>query len=92
MDECKVVSTPMNQKEKFIKEDGVDKVDEGYNMSLIGCLDSDWAGSYDDMKSTSGYCFNLCSAQSTTETEFITTTVVVNQVLWLKKILCDLHF
>jgi len=38
MDECKVVSTPMNQKEKFIKEDGVDKVDEGYYRSLIGCL------------------------------------------------------
>ena len=166
MDECKVVSTPMNQKEKFIKEDGVDKVDEGYYRSLIGCLmyltatrpdiifavsllsrfmhcasevhlraakrilryvkgtldygvkfekytnfklcgfyDSDRAGSYDDMKSTSGYCFNLGSgvfswctkkqeivAQSTVEAEFIAAIAAVNQVLWLKKILYDLHF
>ena len=27
MEECKVVSTPMNQKEKFSKEDGADKID-----------------------------------------------------------------
>lgn len=28
----------MNQKEKLSKEDGADKVDEGYYRSLIGCL------------------------------------------------------
>jgi hypothetical protein len=38
MEECKTVSTPMNQKEKLSKEDGFDKVDEGYYRSLIGCL------------------------------------------------------
>lgn len=38
IEECKGVSTPMNQKEKFSKEDGADKVDEGYYRSLIGCL------------------------------------------------------
>jgi len=165
MEEYKAVSTPMNQKEKLSKEDGADKVDEGYYRSMIGCLmyltatrpdilfvvsllsrfmhcasemhlvaarrilryvkgtvdygvkyescqnfklcgfsDSDWAGSIDDMKSTSGYCFSIGSevfswctkkqeivAQSTAEAEFIATTTVVNQVLWLKKILCDLH-
>ncbi|RDX60518.1 Pentatricopeptide repeat-containing protein, partial [Mucuna pruriens] len=37
-DECKVMNTPMNQKEKFIKEDGADKVDEAHFKSLIGCL------------------------------------------------------
>jgi len=37
MEECKSVSTPMNQKEKFSKEDGADKIDEGYYRSLIGC-------------------------------------------------------
>jgi len=165
MEECKAVSTPMNQKEKLSKEDGADKVDEGYYRSMIGCLmyltatrpdilfvvsllsrfmhcasethlvaarrilryvkgtidygvkyescqnfklcgfsDSDWAGSIDDMKSTSGYCFSIGSgvfswctkkqetvAQSTAEAEFIAATAAVNQVLWLKKILCDLH-
>ena len=38
MEECKSVSTPMNQKEKFSKEEGVDNIDEGYCGSLIGCL------------------------------------------------------
>jgi hypothetical protein len=164
MEECKVTSTPMNQKEKLIKNDGADKVDEGYFRSMIGCLmyltttrpdilfvvsllsrfmhgaselhlraakrilryvkgtvnygvkfekcqsfklygfsDSDWAGSLDDMRSTSGYCFNFgsgvfswCSkkqeivAQSTAEAEFIAATAAVNQALWLKKILSDL--
>jgi len=159
------MSTPMNQKEKLCKEDGADKVDEGYYRSLIGCLmyltatrpdilfvvsllsrfmhcasemhlraakrilryikgtidygvkfekcpsfkllgfsDSDWAGSADDMRSTSGHCFSLGSgifswsskkqeivAQSTAEAEFIAATGAVNQVLWLRKIMYDLH-
>ncbi|XP_006579088.1 probable LRR receptor-like protein kinase At1g51890 [Glycine max] len=38
MEEYKSVSTPMNQKEKFNKEEGVDNIDEGYYGSLIGCL------------------------------------------------------
>jgi hypothetical protein len=38
MEECKTVSTPMNPKENLSKEDGFDKVDEGYYRSLIGCL------------------------------------------------------
>lgn len=165
MEECKAVSTPMNEKEKFSKEDGADKVDEIYFRSLIGCLmyltatrpdilfavsllsrfmhcasvihfraakrilryikgtinfgvkfeknqrfklhgfsDSDWGRSIDDMRSTSGYCFSLgssifswCSkkqqivAQSTAEAEFIAATAATNQVLWLKKIMCDLQ-
>ncbi|RVX01687.1 Retrovirus-related Pol polyprotein from transposon RE1 [Vitis vinifera] len=38
MEECKSTSTPMNQKEKFCKEDGAEKVDEGLYRSMIGCL------------------------------------------------------
>ncbi|RVW21204.1 Retrovirus-related Pol polyprotein from transposon RE2 [Vitis vinifera] len=38
MEECKPTSTPMNQKEKFCKENGVEKVDEGLFRSMIGCL------------------------------------------------------
>ncbi|KAF2322706.1 hypothetical protein GH714_029173 [Hevea brasiliensis] len=65
---------------------------------------SDWAGSLDDMKSTSGYCFTMgsgvfswCSkkqevvAQSTAEAEFVAATAAVNQAIWLKKILSDLQ-
>jgi hypothetical protein len=74
------------------------------SFKLHGFSDSDWASSIEDMKSTSGYCFNLgsrvfswCSkkqeivAQSTAEAEFIAATAAVNQTLWLQKILHDLH-
>jgi predicted aspartyl protease len=165
MEDCKSVSTPINQKEKLSKEDETEKVDEAYFRGLIGCLmyltatrpdilnavsilsrfmhcaseihlkaakrvvryikgtinfgikfkkskefklfgfsDSDWAGSIDDMKSTSGYCFCFGSgvfswsskkqetvAQSTAEAEFVAATSAVNQALWLRKILSDLH-
>ena len=70
---------------------------------LQGYSDSDWGGS-DDMKSTSGYCFNLGSgmfswsckkqdivAQSTAEAEFISATAAANQALWLRKVLVDLN-
>ncbi|CAL9007544.1 unnamed protein product [Prunus brigantina] len=36
--------------------------EKGKEARLIGYCDSDWAGSEDDMKSTSGYAFNLGSA------------------------------
>ena len=38
MEECKPKATPMNQKEKFCKEDGAAKVDERLYRTLIGCL------------------------------------------------------
>jgi len=165
MKDCKVMSTPMNKKEKLCKNDGAEKVEETYFRGLVGCLmyltatrpdilyavsilsrfmhcasevhlkaakrvvryikgtinygvkfqkkldlkllgysDSDWVGSADDMKSTSGYCFSLgsgmfswCSkkqdivAQSTAEAEFVAATAAVNQALWLRKIFGDLH-
>ena len=56
------------------------------------------------MKSTSRYCFSFGSgifswsskkqetvAQSTVEAEFVVATSAVNQALWLRKILSDLH-
>jgi len=38
MEDCKAMSTPMNQKEKLVKKDGSSKVDEVGFISLIGCL------------------------------------------------------
>jgi hypothetical protein len=38
MESCKSISTPMNLKEKFSKNDRTNKVDEGQYRSLIGCL------------------------------------------------------
>ncbi|XP_040865553.1 secreted RxLR effector protein 161-like [Glycine max] len=74
-------------------------------FKLVGFSDSDWGGSINDMRSsTSGYYFTLGSsvfswsskkqeivAQSTVEAEFIAATIVVNQALWLRKILMDLN-
>jgi len=37
-EKCKEMSTPMNQKEKLCKEDGIDKIDPVHFRSLIGCL------------------------------------------------------
>ena len=72
-------------------------------FQLVGFSDSDWAGLIDDMKSTTGFCFSLglgviswCSkkqeivAQCTVEAKFINSTTVVNQDIWLRKILEDL--
>jgi hypothetical protein len=165
MENCKPITSPMNQKDQFSKEDGTARVDEEKFRSLIGCLlyltatgpnilyarsllscfmhspsemhmraakrimryikgtysfgvkflkcqelrlhgfyNSDWGGFIDDMKSTSGFCFNLGSIifswsskkqdiveQSTVEIEFIAATTTVNQALWLQKILRYLY-
>nr|CAN72453.1 hypothetical protein VITISV_008931 [Vitis vinifera] len=61
-------------------------------VKLDGYADSDWAGSVDDMKSTSGYVFTIGSgvicwnsrkqevvAQSTTEVEYISLAAAANQ-------------
>ena len=65
-----------------------------YQFQLVGFSDSDWVGSVDDMKSTTGFCFNLgsgvincCSkkqeivAQSTAKAEFIAATAATNQAI-----------
>ena len=165
MEECKLTATPMNQNEKFCKEDRAAKVDERLYRTLIGCLmyltttrpdimnaisllsrymhcaseihfqaakrivkyikgtidyglkfcqvknftlhdysDSDWAGCVDDMRSTSGYCFSFgsaifswCSkkqeiiAQSTAKVEYVAAAAAVNQALWIRKLMADLH-
>ena len=36
-------------------------LNKSQNFMLLGFSDSDWGGSVDDMKSTSGYCFSLGS-------------------------------
>ncbi|XP_028066702.1 uncharacterized protein LOC114269573 [Camellia sinensis] len=121
MEDCKAISTPMNQKEKFSKDDGVDKVDEGLHRSLIGCLMYLTATRPDIMHAVSllsrfMHCasevhfqaskrilsfgsgmFSWCSkkqeiiAQSTAEVEYAAVTTAVNQALWFRKLLTDLH-
>ena len=38
MEDYKAMATPMNLKESLSKEDDIDKVEEGYFRSMIGCL------------------------------------------------------
>ncbi|KAL0364919.1 UNVERIFIED_CONTAM: Retrovirus-related Pol polyprotein from transposon TNT 1-94 [Sesamum angustifolium] len=73
------------------------------DAKLVGYTDSDWAGSVDDMKSTSGYTFSLGSgiftwafkkqatvAQSSAEAEYIAAAATSNQCIWLRRILEDI--
>ena len=65
-----------------------------------GYTDSDWAGSVDDMKSTSGYVFHMGSgaiswasmkqpivALSTVEAEYVAATATTCQVVWIRRML-----
>ena len=74
-------------------------------VRLVGFCDSDWAGSDEEIMSTSGYCFSMgrsifcwnskkqsVVAHSTAEAEYIAVYVVANQLVWLRKMLGDLNF
>jgi hypothetical protein len=73
------------------------------DMRLQGYVDSDWAGSAVDRKSTSGCCFSLGSAMvswcsrkqtfvalSTAEAEYIAVCMAVCEAVWLRKLLAGL--
>ena len=70
------------------------------NYKLIGYTDSDWAGSVDDRKSTSGYVFHMGSeviswnskkqpivALSTAEAEYVAATAAACQSIWMRRML-----
>jgi hypothetical protein len=73
------------------------------DIQLHVFTDSDWAGSAEDRKSTSGMCFNLGStmiswgsrkhksvALSTTEAEYITACEACTKAIWLRNLISDL--
>ena len=79
---------------KYVKED---------NSKLIGYTDSDWAGSLNDRKSTSGYIFCLGSnpiswssrkqrsvALSSSEAEYVASSEATCEAIWLRRILSDM--
>ncbi|PKI56466.1 hypothetical protein CRG98_023104 [Punica granatum] len=79
---------------KFCKSD---------QFKLHGYIDSDWAGSIDDI--SSGYCLSFGStcfswsskkqdivAQSIAEAKLIAATTAANQAVWLRKLMNDLGF
>eukprot|EP00253_Pinus_taeda_P018932 PITA_18932 len=78
-----------------------------YNVSehshLVGYTDSDWAGSVDDRKSTSGYVFHMGSgaiswdsktqsivALSTAEAEYVAAIAAACQAVWMRRMLRSL--
>ncbi|CAL2254853.1 unnamed protein product [Prunus armeniaca] len=76
--------------------------EKGKEITLIGYCDSDWAGSEDDMRSTSGYAFTMGSgvfswasikqntvALSTAEAEYISAAEATSQAKWLRFVLED---
>ncbi|CAL8169979.1 unnamed protein product [Prunus armeniaca] len=75
---------------------------KGKKAVLVGFCDSDWGGSLDDSKSTSGYAFSFgsgvfswasvkqnCVALSTAEAEYISAAEATTQAIWLKFVLED---
>eukprot|EP00253_Pinus_taeda_P012378 PITA_12378 len=118
MQECKAAITPTIHGEakggtlqaakrilRYVK--GTKKFGILYNVSehsdLVGYTDSDWAGSVDDRKSTSGYVFHMGSraiswasktqcivALSTVEAEYVAATAAACQAVWMRRMLRSL--
>ena len=74
-----------------------------HNINLEGYVDSDWAGSAIDRKSTSGCCFSMgsgmmswfsmkqsCVELSMTKAEYVAACSASCEVVWLRKILSNL--
>jgi hypothetical protein len=73
------------------------------NIQLHGFIDSDWAGSAEDRKITSGMCFSLGSAMiswgsrkqksvalNTIEAEYMAACEACIETIWLRKLISDL--
>jgi hypothetical protein len=73
------------------------------NIQLHGFIDSDWEGSVEDRKSTSGMCFSLGSAMiswgnrkqksvalSTAEAEYMAACEACTEAIWLMKLISNL--
>jgi hypothetical protein len=73
------------------------------NIQFHGFTDSDWVGSAEDRKSTSGMCFSLGSAMiswgnrkqksvtlSTAEVVYMAACEACTEAIWLRKLISDL--
>jgi Reverse transcriptase (RNA-dependent DNA polymerase) len=74
-------------------------------IKLVGYSDSDWAGSFDDKKSTSGYLFTIGNtpvswntkkqptvALSTAEAEYTAVSSATCQAVWIRNVLAEMGF
>ena len=75
------------------------------DLTLQGYCDADYAGDHDDRKSRTGYLFLIangaitwtskrqgCTADSTTEAEFVAMAETVKEAIWLRRLLSSLGF
>eukprot|EP00253_Pinus_taeda_P029545 PITA_29545 len=97
MQECKAAITPTVMGLKLSREDN----NKDFDPSLY--KNSDWAGSVDDRKSTSGYVFHMGSgaiswaskkqsivALSTTDAEYVAAIAAACQGVWMRRMLRSL--
>ncbi|XP_052117716.1 uncharacterized mitochondrial protein AtMg00810-like [Arachis duranensis] len=74
------------------------------DLSLTGYTDLDWASDIEDRKSTADYCVYMgrnlvswsskkqhCVSRSSTEAEYRGIATVVAELLWLTKLMCEIH-
>ena len=79
------------------------KYEVNQKINLEGYVDSDWAGSAINRKSTSGCCFSMgsgviswfsrkqsCVALSTAEVEYVAACSASYEEVWLRKVLSNL--
>eukprot|EP00253_Pinus_taeda_P030765 PITA_30765 len=106
MQECKAAITPTVMGLKLSKEDNSKDFDPSlYKKSsdLVGYTDSDWVGSIDDRKNTSGYVFHMglgaiswaskkqsIVALSTAGAEYVAATAATCQAVWMRRMLRSL--
>ncbi|KAG6509698.1 hypothetical protein ZIOFF_027698 [Zingiber officinale] len=80
------------------------KYTKEHKDNLVGYVDSDWAGSLDDCRSTSGYLFCIGTkpiswsskkqntvALSSTEAEYFGANEATRKVVWLRRLLLELQ-
>jgi hypothetical protein len=76
----------------------------GENLTLQGYCDADWANNRDDRRSVTGYVFTLGTAViswksqrqktvalSSTEAEYMAASSATRELLWLRKLMSELH-
>ena len=81
------------------------KYEASQKINLEGYVDSDWAGSAIDKKSTSGCCFSMglgviswfsrkqsCVALSIVEAEYVASCSVSYEPVWLRKLLSNIFY
>jgi hypothetical protein len=79
--------------------------EEEHSPRAVGFSDADWAGDINSRRSTTGFVFTLCGAAiswrtklqssvalSTCEAELMALSATMQEAIWIRRLLTDLHF